>query len=150
MTPPAADPTLAPALLLTGSADRDAVLARLAGGAAPHCGAAPQRVFEALRAREEKMPTAMPGGVAFPHALLAEAGRPVIVPAVLRPAVSFGAGPDRLVDVVFAIVGPAGGSGHLQALARLARLCRDRAVMDRVRAAATAAEVEETVRAGLD
>lgn len=124
-------------LVVRALSDRDAVLARLAQAASADLGnIPPARLFTALLERERKMPTATPEGVAFPHALLPELARRVIVCAKLDPPVSFTGPGGRPVTLAFGAFAPAGQPDeHLRTLSRLARLARTPGLLDAVRAA---------------
>lgn len=74
-----------------------------------------------VRAREEQMPTGLPGGIGIPHARSAHVTLPTLGFARVPAGVDFGAedGPATLVFLIAAPEG--GGSEHLTILAALAR-----------------------------
>lgn len=74
-----------------------------------------------VRAREEQMPTGLPGGIGIPHARSAHVTVPTLGFARVPGGVDFGAedGPATLVFLIAAPEG--GGSDHLTILATLAR-----------------------------
>jgi len=74
-----------------------------------------------VRAREEQMPTGLPGGIGIPHARSAYVTVPTLGFARVPKGVDFGA-EDGPATIVFLIAAPeGGGSDHLQILAKLAR-----------------------------
>jgi len=74
-----------------------------------------------VRAREEQMPTGLPGGIGIPHARSAFVTAPTLGFARVPKGVDWGAedGPATLVFLIAAPEG--GGSEHLTILAALAR-----------------------------
>lgn len=124
------------ALILAHPVDRTGVLQALAECAARQiAGADPARLLEGLNDREEKFPTGTPEGVAFPHVLLPQIPRTVLIPAVLAPGVPWGAMGGRSQDVVFAMFGNSERPWeHVRMLARLARVARGAGALDRLRA----------------
>jgi len=74
-----------------------------------------------VRAREEQMPTGLPGGIGIPHARSAHVTVPTLGFARVPKGVDWGAedGPATLVFLIAAPEG--GGSEHLTILAALAR-----------------------------
>jgi PTS system fructose-specific IIA component len=74
-----------------------------------------------VRAREEQMPTGLPGGIGIPHARSVHVTAPTLGFARVPGGVDFGAedGPATLVFLIAAPEG--GGSDHLTILAALAR-----------------------------
>jgi fructose-specific phosphotransferase system IIA component len=74
-----------------------------------------------VRAREEQMPTGLPGGIGIPHARSAHVTVPTLGFARVPKGVDWGAedGPATLVFLIAAPEG--GGSDHLTILASLAR-----------------------------
>ena len=103
-------------------ADKEAVIARLAGLLASGGRTSDSRALErAAMARESQSATGLPGGIAIPHCRSTAVKAPSIGFARLRPAVDFGA-PDGPADLVFLIAAPDGaGSDHLKLLSGLAR-----------------------------
>ncbi len=94
-----------------------------------------------VRAREEQMPTGLPGGIGIPHARSAAVTEPTL--AFARPAqgIDWGA-EDGPATLVFLIAAPdGGGDAHLQILATLAR----KLMQSDFRAALTEAPDADTV-----
>ena len=74
-----------------------------------------------VRAREEQMPTGLPGGIGIPHARSLHVTVPTLGFARVSGGVDFGA-EDGPANLVFLIAAPeGGGSEHLTILAKLAR-----------------------------
>lgn len=133
------------AVLIDGAASRDDVLQAIAAAAARAAGLDPDRVARALVEREASMPTATPEGVAFPHALLAEVQRTLLVPALCRRGVIFR--PDRPpCEVVIGMIGPAARPfEHVQVLARLSRILHGHGALDRIRASGDARQLVDAL-----
>ena len=83
------------------------------------------KVFEALKAREELGPTGMGRGVAIPHARLDALDEVVGIFITLEKSVDFDAVDRKPVTLVFVLLAPSeSGAEHLKALARVSRLLR--------------------------
>lgn len=114
---------------------KKALLADLAARGAPLLGVEERRLFDRLLERERLGSTGIGGGIAIPHARLASVTQPRGLFARLGHPVDFDAIDDRPVDLVFLLVAPEGaGADHLKALARVSRLLRDRALVEKLRA----------------
>jgi PTS system nitrogen regulatory IIA component len=91
-------------------------------------------IFHALSKREELGSTGIGAGVAIPHARLAEITKPFALAARLKPAVNFNSIDGRHVDLVFLLLVPlSSDKDHLNVLAAISRLLRDRGVVERLR-----------------
>jgi PTS system nitrogen regulatory IIA component len=103
----------------------------------------PEReVFDVVLQRERLGSTGVGQGVAIPHGKLRSVRELVGVFARLARPVDFDALDDQPVDLAFLLLAPeSAGADHLKALARIARVLRDGAVAQRLRAAADAAEI---------
>ncbi|MFG0273820.1 MAG: PTS sugar transporter subunit IIA [Phycisphaerales bacterium] len=126
-------------LVLSGVADRDELLRRLAEASQP---ALPGRTVEelvaALQERETSMPTSTPEGVGFPHAMLPGLEETVVTPARLIPGVAMGAPDHPPVDIVFCMFGSSDRAwDHVRLLARLARIARGPGALEHLRGAKT-------------
>jgi PTS system nitrogen regulatory IIA component len=107
--------------------------------AARSWGVKASRVLDALSAREAASPTGVGYGVALPHAQVPDLQRMRGVFLRLRPPIDFGAVDDEPVDLVFAILGPAGAEAdHLRTLARVARGLRSPDLRRQLRQAVSA------------
>jgi len=111
------------------------LLAELASRAAAVFKLDERRLFDRLLERERLGSTGIGGGIAIPHARMASLAKPVGLFARLAHPIDFDAIDERPVDVVFLLAAPEGaGADHLKALARVSRLLRDRALVDKLRA----------------
>ena len=96
-------------------------------------------VLDLLLARERLGSTGVGGGVAIPHAKLAELTKTSGVFARLREPIEFDAVDGRPVDLIFLLLAPeSAGSDHLKALALVSRLLRDERVCAGLRGADSA------------
>ncbi len=129
------DDLLTPASVIASlrAATKRQALQELARRAAGLCAREEQKVFEAVWEREQSDSTAI-GGTAVPHGRLAGLQRPFAVFARLEKAIDFDAVDSQPVDLVFLLLTPAdSAAAHLKALARLARLFRNRAICSKLR-----------------
>ena len=118
---------------------KKALLAELAGRAATVFKFDERRLFDRLLERERLGSTGIGGGIAIPHGRMAGIDRPYGLFARLGHPVDFDSIDERPVDLVFLLVAPEGaGADHLKALARVSRLLRDRALVDKLRATESA------------
>jgi nitrogen PTS system EIIA component len=93
-------------------------------------------VFDVLLERERLGSTGTGNGIAIPHGKLAEAKSMIGLFARLDTPIDFDAIDEQPVDLVFVLLAPEGaGADHLKALARVARLLRDRAICEKLRGA---------------
>lgn len=122
-----------------GAASKKQVLAALADVLAAHTGAEAHDVLNVLLEREKLGTTGVGRGIAIPHGKLAGIDRIEGVFARLAEPVDFDAVDDEPVDLVFVLVAPENsGAEHLRALAKVSRMMRDRALVERLRNAADA------------
>ena len=106
-------------------------------------------VFNCLVARERLGSTGIGHGIAIPHGRLKAADGPIAAFASLEKGVEFDALDGAPVDLVCALVVPAESSEeHLQILALLAELFGDASLRDRLRKAATPAELYALLSGG--
>jgi nitrogen PTS system EIIA component len=118
---------------------KKALLAELASRAATVFKLDDRRLFDRLLERERLGSTGIGGGIAIPHARLTTLAKPVGMFARLAAPVDFESIDERPVDIVFLLVAPEGaGADHLKALARVSRLLRDRALVEKLRATESA------------
>ncbi|WP_138734033.1 PTS fructose transporter subunit IIABC [Modestobacter excelsi] len=127
--------------------DKDSVIRRLAGLVA---GAGRATGTEALHddamAREAKVATGLPGGIAIPHCRSGAVTEASLAFARLDPKVDFGA-PDGPADLVFLIAAPEhGDADHLTLLTALARALVRPEFVASLRAAGSADEVVGAVQ----
>lgn len=130
-------------------ADKSALLATLAQHAARFTGIDAARIAAALAAREALGTTGFGGGIAIPHARFDGLGGMVAVLATLATPVDYGALDGEPVDLVVVLLTPAdAGAAPLKALARISRLLRDAALVEKLRAAASADALDKLLGAG--
>lgn len=92
------------------------------------------RVLVELVRREEAASTAFGLGVAIPHCFLKGVGGPHLAVACLPQGLRFGAADGELTHVVFLLVEDlANRAAHTVLISRIARLCRDSALIERLR-----------------
>ncbi|HEX2806353.1 MAG TPA: fructose PTS transporter subunit IIA [Kineosporiaceae bacterium] len=98
-----------------------------------------------VRAREEQMPTGLPGGIGIPHCRSAFVTVPTLGFARVPKGVDFGAedGPANLICLIAAPDG--GGSEHLTILAKLARKLIHQSFRDSLLSAASPADVVDLI-----
>jgi len=108
----------------------------------------PEALAARLVRREKDGCTGLGGGVAIPHCRTRDIGDVVLAIGVSREGVDFGA-PDGLpVTVFFLLLSPMDAPAlHLQSLARVSRLVRTPGLIDALRAATSADEIAEALRA---
>jgi PTS system nitrogen regulatory IIA component len=118
------------------------VLHEVCAAAGRQTGLGEREILETILQRERLGSTGVGQGVAIPHGKLATLDRLVGVFARLAHPVEFDSLDDEPVDLIFALLAPAGaGADHLKALARIARVLRDPAVAQKLRTAADAEEI---------
>jgi len=111
-------------------------LQELAERAAGVCGLPEREIYETLLQRERLGSTGIGHGIAIPHGKLAKVDRLFGVFARLEKPIDFEALDGEPVDLVFLLIAPeAAGADHLKALARVARVLRDPATTQKLRAA---------------
>ena len=99
-------------------------------------------VADAILKREALGSTGVGGGVAIPHARIAEMRRPFGIMVRLRKPIDFDAVDGAPVDVVFTLLLPATPAGEqLNALAAVSRKLRKREIMSGLRRANDASEM---------
>jgi PTS system nitrogen regulatory IIA component len=109
----------------------------------------PEAVLEAIRQREEMGSTAQPSGVALPHPhrpLRNALGESVVAFGRTAGGIPFGAARGELTDLFF-LVCCRDERTHLRVLARLARLFLRPGFLDGLRAAGSAGEAYDLIRA---
>jgi len=110
-------------------------LQELSARAAELTGVSDKTIFETLLERERLGSTGVGHGIAIPHGKLGQLTRLYGLFARLDTAVDFESVDDQPVDLVFLLLAPEGaGADHLKALARISRLLRNNAVVEKLRA----------------
>lgn len=143
---------LPPGAVLHGvsAADKPALLAMLASHAAQFCAIDAAHIAEAVNARELLGTTGFGGGIAIPHARLAGLDHMVAVFATLATPVDYGALDGAPVDLVVLLLAPIeAGAEPLKALARISRLLRDAALVEKLRAAPSAEALAKLLGVGV-
>src|ERR1700752_4143749 len=111
------------------------ILQELAAKAAELSGQSERTVLETLQQREKLGSTGVGNGIAIPHGKLPKLNKLFGLFARLDRPVEFEALDGQPVDLVFLLLAPEGaGADHLRALARVARLLRDREIARKLRA----------------
>ncbi len=109
-------------------------LQELAQHAASLTGLPERELFEALLQRERLGSTGIGDGIAIPHGRMPGIDRLVGLFGRAERPIDFDALDGQPVDIVFVLIAPEGaGADHLKALARVARVLRNQAVLEQVR-----------------
>ncbi|TCT08175.1 PTS IIA-like nitrogen regulatory protein PtsN [Aquabacter spiritensis] len=117
-------------------------LQELAHHAAALVGRDQREIFETLLQRERLGSTGVGSGIAIPHGKLPKLERLFGAFARLEKPIDFEALDGEPVDLVFLLLAPeAAGADHLKALARVARMLRDPAIAEKLRATRDAAAI---------
>ena len=91
-------------------------------------------LIENLTKREKLGSTAVGNGVAIPHANLNNINKPYVFVSTLVNGLDFNATDDMPVDIIFLLLAPEDqGSEHLQALALISRLLRNKELTTKLR-----------------
>ena len=94
----------------------------------------PQILLESLTKREKLGSTAVGDGIAIPHANCPNIDKPKVFVALLSNSLDFNANDDQPVDIIFLLLAPENsGSEHLQALALVSRLLRNKELTTKLR-----------------
>ena len=134
-------------LLGVRAASKKQVLEALAEHAAEMTGESERAIFNVLLERERLGSTGVGRGIAIPHGKLTGIDHLFGLLFRLQAPVPFDAVDEAPVDIVVLLLAPeSAGADHLKALSRVSRILRDRAVCDRIRAAATPEDVMAAVR----
>lgn len=125
--------------LEAGVATRARALERVAGLLAASAGLDETMLLDALLAREQLGTTGFGGGTAIPHGRIGGLADFHGAVLLLTLPVDWSAVDGRPVDLVVAMVGPeTAGAVHLKLLARVSRLLRDTAFVEKLRGATDA------------
>lgn len=109
----------------------------------------PERdIYDALLQRERLASTGLGRGIAIPHAKFRALKGMICVFARLVEPIEFESLDGEPVDLMFVLLAPEHASGdHLKALARVSRLVRDTAAIERIRSARDAAALYSVLTA---
>lgn len=111
-----------------------ALLGELAGRAGELLKIDQSLIQEAVQQREMLSSTGLGRGIAIPHARMKQVPNMFGLFARLDQPIDFDAVDGEPVDLVFLLLAPDGaGADHLRALARVSRLMRDTATLERLR-----------------
>src|SRR5262245_41208707 len=125
------------------------LLQGLSARAARITGVPERDIFDVLWQRERLGSTGLGHGVAIPHGKLQGLKRIAGVFARLAEPIDFEAIDGQKVDIVVLLLAPEGaGADHLKALARISRLLRDAAAVEKLRAAKDAAALYAVLTEG--
>ena len=110
-------------------------LQELSERAAEVTGLSERAIFETLLERERLGSTGVGQGIAIPHGKLSDLTRIYGLFAHLDTPIEFDSVDDQPVDLIFLLLAPeTAGADHLKALARISRLLRNPAVVEKLRA----------------
>ncbi len=110
------------------------MLQELAQQASDRLGIAQRAIFETLLQRESLGSTGIGRGVAIPHARLANLTEVFCLFARLEDPIEFESSDREPVDLIFLLLAPeTAGADHLKALARISRLLREPATIEKLR-----------------
>ena len=105
-----------------------------------------RRISEALWERERTQNTSVGHGVALPHATIAESPRSLLGVFTTKSPVDWAGPDDQRVDVFFVtLCPPSARQTHLVLLSRIAALTLKTDLLDRLRSAETAGEMQRAV-----
>ncbi|EBW2353349.1 PTS IIA-like nitrogen-regulatory protein PtsN [Salmonella enterica subsp. enterica serovar Enteritidis] len=118
------------------------LLQLLSEKAAALTGIPEREIFDTILQRERLGSTGVGNGIAIPHGKLAGVKRITGIFARLETPVDFEALDDQPVDLLFMLLAPeSAGADHLKALARIARVLRDRDTVNKIRGTTDAAAI---------
>lgn len=104
-------------------------------------------LVQRLEDREKLSTTGVGEGVAIPHASLEGFNQTVVAIGVLPNGVDFASVDNQPVKVVFMIIGSQSVPRlHIQLLAKIVRLCRNKELMGKLRSASTPQDVVEILK----
>ncbi len=97
-----------------------------------------RNLLEILTKREKLGSTAVGNGIAIPHANIANIDKPYVFVSTLVDGLDFNSTDDLPVDIIFLLLAPEdNGSEHLQALALISRLLRNKELTTKLRGCKT-------------
>ena len=110
------------------------VLEELSKLAGTKLGINPRSLLENLIKREKLGSTAVGNGIAIPHSNVDNIDRPYVFVCTLLDAIDFNSTDDMPVDIIFLLIAPDNeNSEHLQALAFISRLLRNKELTTKLR-----------------
>ena len=97
-------------------------------------GISSRSLLESLTKREKLGSTAVGNGIAIPHANVTDIDKPYVFVSTLVNGLDFNATDDLYVDIIFLLIAPDNKSSeHLQALALISRLLRNKELTTKLR-----------------
>ncbi len=121
-------------------------LLELSAIAAERTGLDSREIFNTVLQRERLGSTGLGQGIAIPHVKLGALNGIVCLFARLDNPIEFESHDNEPVDLIFLLLAPEHASGdHLKALARISRVVREPAVLDRLRNAPDATSLHLTL-----
>lgn len=125
-------------------------LQELAQRASEISGIEQREIFDSLLQRERLGSTGFGRGIAIPHVKFRSLKSIICVFARIETPIDFESPDNEPVDLVFLLLAPEHASGdHLKALARISRLVRDPAMLERLRTAPDATALREVLTAAV-
>lgn len=116
--------------------DKKQALQEIADKASEATGVNAHDIFNALLQRERLSSTSLGRGIAIPHVKIAGVSKITCIFAKLNNPIPFDSHDGEPVDLLFFLMAPEhAGGDHLKALARISRLVRDSATLERLRSA---------------
>ena len=104
-------------------------------------------LVQKLEEREALSTTGVGEGIAIPHASLSSIKETVIALGISRKGIDFSSVDGAPVDVIFMIIGSQNvPRQHIQILAKIVRLCKNKDLMKTIRSGATQKEILEAIR----
>ena len=121
-------------LINFGGTSKKQVLEELSKLAEIKLGINSRTLLENLIKREKLGSTAVGNGIAIPHANISSVDRPFVFVSTLVNGLDFNSSDDLPVDIIFLLIAPDNqGSIHLQALALISRLLRNKDLITKLR-----------------
>jgi PTS system nitrogen regulatory IIA component len=129
--------------------NRDDLLKEMVEALIPEADQEKEGLIQILKEREDQCPTAIKDGIAIPH------GRVTGLEGIFmgfgrsRTGVSFGAPDGKPTHLFFLIFAPQNSAGeHLKVLARIARLCKNSSLRERLLRAESREEIYKILMEG--
>lgn len=105
-----------------------------------------QQIFQTLLEREKLGSTGVGNGIAIPHGKIDGLKNITGILAILEKPIDFEALDDQPVDVIFLLLTPeVSGAEHLKALAKIARILREKEILTKLREANDRAFIYELI-----
>jgi len=121
-------------LSLTSVSSKKRLFQEIASNLASECNLSIEKIFTALKNREQLGPTGMGNGIAIPHARLDGIDSIKGMFIRLEKPVEFESMDKKKVDLIFTILAPSfSGADHLKALAKVSRLMRNKNICSKLR-----------------